>query len=83
MVALFPCPVAVLLFLSIPAGHARQGVPTVERGPVDVPAHVLEVLQQIKAADKDQMAVSEEDGRFLRVMVVSRRRDAGARDRRG
>ena len=77
--ALIQCPlfvsvsVVVLLFPGIPAGHARQGVPTVERGPVDVPAHVLEVLQQIKAADKDQMAVSEEDGRFLRVMVASRR----------
>jgi len=32
---------------------------------------VSTVLQQIKAADKDQLAVSEEDGRFLRVMVVS------------
>ena len=31
----------------------------------------LKVLQQIRAADKDQMAVSEEDGRFLRVLVVS------------
>ena len=31
----------------------------------------LSVLQQIKAADKDQLAVSEEDGRFLRVMIAS------------
>lgn len=30
------------------------------------------LLQQIKAADKDLLAVSEEDGRFLRVLVVSR-----------
>jgi caffeoyl-CoA O-methyltransferase len=29
------------------------------------------VLARIKAADRDQMAVSEEDGRFLRVMVAS------------
>jgi predicted O-methyltransferase YrrM len=36
-----------------------------------VPPDVLDVLQQIKSADKDQLAVSEEDGRFLRVMVVS------------
>lgn len=33
---------------------------------------VRELLQQIKAADKDLLAVSEEDGRFLRVLVVSR-----------
>jgi len=32
---------------------------------------VAKVLQQIKAADKDQLAVSEEDGRFLRVMVAA------------
>lgn len=29
------------------------------------------LLQQIKAADKELLAVSEEDGRFLRVMVAS------------
>jgi predicted O-methyltransferase YrrM len=29
------------------------------------------VLQQIKSADKDLLAVSEEDGRFLRMMAVS------------
>ncbi len=37
-----------------------------------VPPHVDALLQQIKAADKDQMAVSEEDGRFLRLLVVTR-----------
>ena len=30
------------------------------------------VLKRIKAADKGQLAVSEEDGRFLRVLVASR-----------
>ena len=30
------------------------------------------VLKSIKAADKDQLAVSEEDGRFLRVLVATR-----------
>ena len=32
---------------------------------------VVKLLQQIKTADTDQLAVSEEDGRFMRVMVVS------------
>jgi len=32
---------------------------------------VSQLLAQIKAADKDLLAVSEEDGRFLRVMVVT------------
>ena len=30
-----------------------------------------QVLRQIKSADRDQLAVSEEDGRFLRVMAAS------------
>ena len=34
-------------------------------------AEVARVLQQIKAADTEQLSVSEEDGRFLRAMVVS------------
>ena len=32
---------------------------------------VLRLMQQIKSADTDLLAVSEEDGRFLRVMVAS------------
>jgi predicted O-methyltransferase YrrM len=37
----------------------------------DVPADAARILTAIKAADKDQLAVSEEDGRFLRVLAVS------------
>jgi|SRR4051812_29933428 predicted O-methyltransferase YrrM len=37
----------------------------------DVPHHIDALLKQIRAADKDQLAVSEEDGRFMRVMVLS------------
>jgi caffeoyl-CoA O-methyltransferase len=47
--------------LSAAAGHALEGVPP----------DALTVLQQIKAADKGQLAVSEEDGRFLRALIVS------------
>jgi caffeoyl-CoA O-methyltransferase len=36
-----------------------------------VPPHVEALLKQIKAADKDQLAVSEEDGRFLRLLAVT------------
>src|SRR5882672_8318 len=35
--------------------------------------HVQAVLKQIKAGDKDMLAVSEEDGRFMRVLVVASR----------
>ena len=41
-------------------------------GAQNVPAHVDALLKHIKAADKDQLAVSEEDGRFLRLLVVTR-----------
>jgi predicted O-methyltransferase YrrM len=34
--------------------------------------HVDTVLRNIRAVDKGQLAVSEEDGRFLRVLVASR-----------
>ena len=35
-------------------------------------AQIESVLRSIKAADKGQLAVSEEDGRFLRVLVATR-----------
>ena len=43
------------------------------RPPAGVPPAVYAVLEDIKAADKGQLAVSEEDGRFLRLMVASSR----------
>jgi predicted O-methyltransferase YrrM len=37
----------------------------------DVPPRIAAVLEQIRAADKEQLAVSEEDGRFMRLLVVT------------
>src|SRR3954454_22266520 len=48
--------------------HAQSAAP-----PAGIPPAVYRVLQDIKAADKGQLAVSEEDGRFLRLMVASSR----------
>jgi len=36
-----------------------------------LPTDLVKLLHDIKAADTDQLAVSEEDGRFLRVMAAS------------
>jgi caffeoyl-CoA O-methyltransferase len=36
-----------------------------------IPAPLTALLQEIRAADKDALAVSEEDGRFLRLMVAA------------
>jgi predicted O-methyltransferase YrrM len=41
--------------------------------PSGVPASVYAVMQAIKRADTGQLAVSEEDGRFLRVLAASTR----------
>ena len=37
----------------------------------DLPPAIDRVLQGIRAADKGQLAVSEQDGRFLRVLIAS------------
>lgn len=51
----------LLLFVSLPQTARAQ----------HVPPHVDAILKQIKAADKDLLAVSEEDGRFMRLLVVT------------
>lgn len=53
---------ALLLFVLVPSICSAQ----------TVPSHIDSLLKQIKAADKDQLAVSEEDGRFLRLLTVTR-----------
>ena len=43
------------------------------RQPASEPSRRVEsILERIKAADKGQLSVSEEDGRFLRVLVAAR-----------
>lgn len=54
---------AVLLAINISAQQRPSGALTPQ---------IESVLRSIKAADKGQLAVSEEDGRFLRVLVATR-----------
>jgi predicted O-methyltransferase YrrM len=54
---------AILLAASLAAQSKPSGALTPQ---------IQAVLDSIKAADKGQLAVSEEDGRFLRVLVASR-----------
>jgi caffeoyl-CoA O-methyltransferase len=49
-------------------GLTAQSSPRVT-GPGGVPPAITKLLETIRAADKGQLAVSEEDGRFLRVLV--------------
>ena len=57
--------IALLTALAV-TGSARQR----SSGELTRPVHA--VLETIKAADTGQLAVSEEDGRFLRVLVATR-----------
>ena len=43
-----------------------------QRSPGVLTPQIESILRSIKAADKGQLAVSEEDGRFLRVLVAAR-----------
>ena len=52
--------VVLLTLTVVPAGAADDLPPAIDR-----------LLQSIRAADKGQLAVSEEDGRFLRVLIAS------------
>jgi predicted O-methyltransferase YrrM len=64
MRALVVCVIGLVAALVAPAAQQRPSgalTPQIES-----------VLKKIKAADKGQLAVSEEDGRFLRVLIASR-----------
>ena len=62
---LLPCVVCVLAVAAAP--DAQSARPTGALNP-----QIELVLRSIRAADKGQLAVSEEDGRFLRVLVAAR-----------
>ena len=68
--------VAVLLCSSFPVtsvqaqAPAKPGTPAVTPAP-EVPPQAAAVLKRIKAADSNMLAVSEEDGRMLRLLVVA------------
>lgn len=61
----FLVPAAVALLLVAPLGAQPPASTSV------IAPDVLKLMQQIKAADTDLLAVSEEDGRFLRTLVTS------------
>src|SRR5215208_3211520 len=60
--------VVATLFLALLLSSPSLAQP---RGSGALTPHLESVLRDIKAADKGQLAVSEEDGRFLRVLVAT------------
>jgi len=61
------CAVSSLAFALIALAASAQG----PRAAAPAPPDVVKLLAEIKAADTDLLAVSEEDGRFLRVLAVA------------
>ena len=57
----------IALFIALAAVRPLSAQPPTSGLPTDL----VKLLHEIKAADTDQLAVSEEDGRFLRVMAAS------------
>jgi predicted O-methyltransferase YrrM len=53
--------------------HANAQSATAAPPSSAIPPDIVRLLGQIKAADKELLAVSEEDGRFLRLMAASSR----------
>jgi predicted O-methyltransferase YrrM len=62
---------AAVLIVAISLGLAASHAVAFAQSSSVLPPDVVKLLQAIKAADTDQLAVSEEDGRFLRVMVAA------------
>jgi predicted O-methyltransferase YrrM len=58
-----------LVFAAFFVSSCLYGVPALAQ---HVPAEIDSLLKQIKAADTGQLAISEEDGRFLRLLAVTR-----------
>jgi predicted O-methyltransferase YrrM len=62
---------AAVLIVAVSLGLAASHAVSLAQPSSVLPPDVVKLLQAIKAADNDQLAVSEEDGRFLRVMVAA------------
>jgi predicted O-methyltransferase YrrM len=59
----FTCPLVAAVALAASSLTIAQQAP---------PADTQKILREIKSRDKGQLAISEEDGRFLRVLVATR-----------
>jgi len=68
----FALAIAAAALVLSPAGVFAQAAPQASvRAGAEVPPQAAAVLKRIRAADADLLAVSEEDGRMLRVLVAS------------
>src|SRR5690606_27551571 len=64
---------AILIATAVSALHAREATLLAGADRQAVPPAAQKVLADIRAGDTGQLAVSEEDGRFLRTLIASTR----------
>ena len=57
--------------VALTAGAIVPGAAQTRPAASSVPSEVMRLLDSIKAADSGQLSISEEDGRFLRVLVAT------------
>jgi predicted O-methyltransferase YrrM len=62
---------ATVLIFVLALGLTASHVAPHAQSSSTIPPDIVRVLRAIKAADTEQLAVSEEDGRFLRLMVAA------------
>ena len=62
---------SLLIATACALGIVAQAPSTAAQPQSTIPPDLVKLLQGIKATDTDQLAVSEEDGRFLRVMAAT------------
>jgi predicted O-methyltransferase YrrM len=59
------------IVVTLTAGAIVHGAAQPRPAASSVPSEVMRLLDSIKAADSGQLSISEEDGRFLRVLVAT------------
>jgi len=61
----------IAIVVALTAGAIVPGAAQTRPAAASVPSEVMRLLDSIKAADSGQLSISEEDGRFLRVLVAT------------
>jgi len=61
----------IAIVVALTAGAIVPGAAQTRPAASSVPSEVMRLLDSIKAADSGQLSISEEDGRFLRVLVAT------------
>lgn len=75
--ALFPLALGIMVYVASGFNRTSREPEPIHTSKPELTREIRGVLESIKATDAGQLAVSEEDGRFLRALVVT------ARARRG